>query len=283
MTALRTPWQKIQHYFWLVCGVGCLFVALVFWAITDKDELVEVSKNAETEVELQIQPEKVASMNHLGALNDEVHPLNLNKRTVVNVNHEAEFRGTKYVNDHQRSFAIEVFRVKDEAILKGFLKKQLDRKDFVYLRVAGENVPEQYVLLYGLYSSEAEAKQNLSTLNMGLPASIKPSVVSLKSFEKLVDNLGSDELTTNQKKYEVVLKNVPLPQVDEALAAKRAQQAAQANIVRTPSTKTTITRRDEGGNVVDVQQSETTVETPVAKPQPHHNRAQPSEIHDPFN
>ncbi len=71
--------------------------------------------------------------------------------------------------------------------------------------------------------------------------------------------------------------------MDEALAAKRAQQAAQANIVRTPSTKTTITRRDEGGNVVDVQQSETTVETPVAKPQPHHNRAQPSEIHDPFN
>ena len=279
MTALRTPWQKIQHYFWLVCGVGCLFFALVFWAITDKDELVEITKNAETEVELQIQPEKVAAMNHLGALNDEVHPLNMNKRTIVNANHEAEFRGTKYVNDHLRSFSIEVFRVKDEAILKNFLKKQLDRKNFVYLRVVGENIPEQYVLLYGLYASENEAKQNLTALNMGLPASIKPSAISLKSFEKLVDNLGSDELSTNQKKYEVVLRNVPLPQVDAALAAKRTQ-------VQTPqgsSTTTTIARRDESGKVVDVQKSESGVETPVPKPQVQNNRSQPTEIKDPFN
>lgn len=285
MTALRTPWQKIQHYFWLVCGLGCLFVALIFWAITDKDELVEVTKNAETEVELQIQPEKVASMNHLGALMDEVHPLNLNKRTIVNANHEAEFRGTKYVTDHQRMFSIEVFRVKDELILKNFLKKQLDRKDFTYLRIAGENVPEQYVLLYGLYRSDAEAQQNLKELNMGLPASVKPNVVALKQFESLVDNLGSDELLPNQKIREVVLKNVALPQVDEAaLAAKRAQHAQQHALNGPATTTTTITRRDENGNVVDVKQSETTVEIPVpAKPQSSTPRQPSQEINDPFN
>lgn len=282
MTALHTPWQKIQHYFWLVFGVGCLFVALIFWAITDKDELIEITKNAETEIELQIQPEKVAAMNHLGALNDEVHPLNMNKRTIVNANHESEFRGTKYVNDHLRSFSIEVFRVKDEAILKNFLKKQLDRKDFVYLRVAGENIPEQYVLLYGLYRSDNEAKQSLSALNMGLPASIKPSVIPLKSFEKLVDNLGSDELTTNQKKYEVVLRNVALPHVDAALAAKRLEQV-QTQATQGSSTKTIITRRDETGKVVDVQQSESVVEAPAPKPQVQNNRSQPAEINDPFN
>ena len=48
MTALRTPWQKIQHYFWLVCGVCCLFAALVFWAITDKDEVIEVEIKSST-------------------------------------------------------------------------------------------------------------------------------------------------------------------------------------------------------------------------------------------
>ncbi|ANF82694.1 hypothetical protein A3K93_11170 [Acinetobacter sp. NCu2D-2] len=283
MTALRTPWQKIQHYFWLVCGVGCLFIALVFWAITDKDELVELTKNPETEVELQIQPEKVASMNHLGALMDEVHPLNLNKRTIVNANHEAEFRGTKYVNDHQRMFAIEVFRVTDELILKNFLKKQLDRKDFTYLRVAGENVPEQYVLLYGLYSSEADAKQALGGLDMGLPKSIQPKVIAMKQFESLVDNLGSDELLPNQKIREVILKNVPIPQVDEAaLAAKRAQQAAERAKMSVSTTTTTITRRDEHGEVVDVHRSESAVEVPSAKPQNTQRHTVP-EIEDPFN
>ena len=57
MTALHTPWQKIQHYFWLVTAVGCLFVALIFWAITDKDQVTPVEKKPETEVELLIQPE----------------------------------------------------------------------------------------------------------------------------------------------------------------------------------------------------------------------------------
>lgn len=93
MTTLRTPWQHIQHYIWLVCGVVCLFAAIVFWAITDTDSLVEVEKSAETESELQIQPEKVAATNLLGALQDEVRPLEMMTRTVTTENYEPEFRG----------------------------------------------------------------------------------------------------------------------------------------------------------------------------------------------
>ena len=162
MAALHTPWQKIQHYFWLVCGVGCLFAALVFWAVTDSDDVVEIEKKPETEVQLQIQPEKVATMTHLGALFQEVKPLDLNTRTVVNASHEPEFRGTKFVNEAKNQHAIELFRVTNEAILKSFLKKQSDRKPFIYLRISGENQPEQYVLLYGQYKTAAQANQALS-------------------------------------------------------------------------------------------------------------------------
>ena len=38
-------------------------------------------------------------MTHLGALSDEVKPLDLNTRIVVNVSHEPEFRGTKYIGE----------------------------------------------------------------------------------------------------------------------------------------------------------------------------------------
>lgn len=290
MTALHTPWQKVQHYFWLVCGVCCLFAALIFWAITDSDAVIEVEKKPETKVQLQIQPEKVATMTHLGALFDEVKPLDLNTRTIVNATHEPEFRGTKFVNEAKKQHAIELFRVSNEAILKSFLKKQPDRKYFIYLRISGENQPEQYVLLYGQYKTVAEANQALSTLNLNLPASVKPEVVPIQQYVSLVNNLGSEELASNQKLYEIRLKNVPLPKVDESVRLRQQTQAEVKPRSSDATTSTTIVRRDAAGNVLDVQKSESAVE---GAPQPQNNnnrpnqggnsRPQNNEISDPFN
>ena len=290
MAALRTPWQKVQHYFWLVCGVCCLFAALVFWAITDSDDVIEIEKKPETEVQLQIQPEKVATMNHLGALFEEVKPLDLNTRTVVNASHAPEFRGTKFVNEAKNQHAIELFRVGNEAILKSFLKKQLDRKPFIYLRISGENQPEQYVLLYGQYKTAAQANQALSTLQLNLPASVKPEVVAMQQYVGLVNNLGAEELASNQKLYEIRLKNVPLPKIDESVRLKQQNQAeAKPRSTDAATTSTTIVRRDSSGNVVNVQKSESAVE---GAPQPQNNNRpaqgsnsapQNNEISDPFN
>ena len=123
MTAQQSQWQKIHHYLWLVGGVVCLFAALVFWAMTDTQELIEVEKQAETEVDLQIQPEKVATMSHLGALSEEVRPLDMTTRVVATAQHEPEFRGTKFVNEVSKQYGIELFRVAEQDILKSFLSK----------------------------------------------------------------------------------------------------------------------------------------------------------------
>ncbi len=290
MAALHTPWQKVQHYFWLVCGICCLFAALIFWAITDPDTVVEVEKKPETKAQLQIQPEKVATMTHLGALFDEVQPLDLNTRTIVNANHEPEFRGTKFVNEAKNQHAIELFRVSNEAILKSFLKKQSDRKPFIYLRISGENQPEQYVLLYGRYKTAAEAKQALANLNINLPASVQPEIVQIQQYVGLVNNLGSDELASNQKLYEVRLKNVPLPKIDESVRLRQQTQPESKSPSADVTTSTTIVRRDSSGNVVDVQKSESAVEgTPQLqnnnnRPNPGTpSRPQNNEISDPFN
>lgn len=290
MAALHTPWQKVQHYFWLVCGICCLFAALIFWAITDPDTVVEVEKKPETKAQLQIQPEKVATMTHLGALFDEVQPLDLNTRTIVNANHEPEFRGTKFVNEAKNQYAIELFRVSNEAILKSFLKKQSDRKPFIYLRISGENQPEQYVLLYGRYKTAAEAKQALANLNINLPVSVQPEIVQIQQYVGLVNNLGSDELASNQKLYEVRLKNVPLPKIDESVRLRQQTQPESKSSSADATTSTTIVRRDSSGNVVDVQKSESAVEgTPQLqnnnnRPNPGTpSRPQNNEISDPFN
>ena len=278
--ALRTHWQRMQNYIWLAFGGACLFFALVFWAITDTDELVEVEKKAETEVELQIQPEKVAAMNHLGALFDEVKPLEMTTRVVTAAQHEAEFRGTKFVNEQKNAYAIELFRVTDEAILKNFLKKQPDRKGFTYLRLSGEGHPEQYVLLYGIYRNAAGAESALADLKLDLPASVKPAAAEIGKYQLLVNDLGTDELSTSSQLHEVKLKTAPLPKIDEAQAAalqaqvkaKAQQKAAEP---KAATTTTTVTQRDAAGNVVNVQRSQSSAEHPKAPVQ--------QEVADPFN
>lgn len=281
MAARQSQWQKIHHYIWLVAGAVCLFAALVFWAITDTKELVEVEKVAETEVELQIQPEKVAAMSHLGALNEEVRPLDMTTRVVATAQHEPEFRGTKFISDTSKQYAIELFRVSNEDILKSFLRKQAERHKFVYLRLSGEDHPEQYVILLGPYSSQNDAKSNLAALNIALPASVKPAVVELKQYQPYVNDLGSDETSSNQKLYAVKLKPAALPKIDEAQLAARKALAAVSNAISpqaNATTSTTVTRRDASGNVVDVQKSQSSVETPRAKPAPAEQ-----EVTDPFN
>lgn len=281
MAARQSQWQKIHHYIWLVAGAVCLFAALVFWAITDTKELVEVEKVAETEVELQIQPEKVAAMSHLGALNEEVRPLDMTTRVVATAQHEPEFRGTKFISDTSKQYAIELFRVSNEDILKSFLRKQAERHKFVYLRLSGEDHPEQYVILLGPYSSQNDAKSNLAALNIALPASVKPAVVELKQYQPYVNDLGSDETSSIQKLYAVKLKPAALPKIDEAQLAARKALAAVSNAISpqaNATTSTTVTRRDASGNVVDVQKSQSSVETPRAKPAPTE-----LEVTDPFN
>ena len=281
MATIRTQWQRIRNYIWLVCGMVCLFAALVFWAITDSDALVEVEKSAETESELQIQPEKVAATNLLGALQDEVRPLAMTTRVVTTASYEPEFRGSKFINDNKNAITIELFRVTEDDVLRSFLKKQSDRSNFFYIRLNGENQIEQYVLLYGLYKNNAEAKQALEQLPQKFPKSIQPKVQDIENYVTLVNDMGAEEMATNNKLYAVTLKSAPLPRVDGAvLALPKLKPAVVPVDPKTATTTTKVTRRDEQGNVVDVQESHSTVD-PVAKQSG--NKAAEKEISDPFN
>ena len=277
-TTLRTQWQTKQNYIWLAFGGVCLFGAIVFWAITDQETVVEVEKKAESEVELQIQPEKVATTAHLGSFLDEVKPLDMTTRVVAIAQHEAEFRGTKFIQENKKNSTIELFRVSEEAIIKRFLQRQSDRQAFSYLRLTGENQIEQYVLIYGVYKNANEAQKALADLKLTLPKSVQPKVEKIESYADYVNDLGSDELGLSNKLYAVQLKPAAVPVIDEATLAAR-QQAARAAAVQNKqsTTSTTVTRRDADGNVVDVQKSQTTVEN---APQ---NKTNEPEVTDPFN
>ena len=281
MATIRTQWQRIQNYIWLVCALVCLFAALVFWAITDSDALVEVEKSAETEAELQIQPEKVAATNLLGALQKEVRPLEMTTRVVNTATYEPEFRGTKFINDNKNAATIELFRATKDDVIRSFLKKQSDRKNFFYIRLSGENQIEQYVLLYGIYGNSDQAKQALQQLPFQFPKSIQPQVQDIENYAALVNDMGAEEMGSNSKIYAVNLKSAPLPRIDESLVAQpKPKPTVQVVDPKAATTTTTVTRRDQEGNVVDVQQSHSGVES---APKKNGNKVAETEISDPFN
>ena len=115
-----------------------------------------------------------------------------------------------------------------------FLKKQTQRKDYRYLRLSGENQAEQYVMLYGLYGNQDQAKAALAATNFGLPKSAQAHVAALSDYQAFVNDMGSDELGLNKKLYEVKLRPVALPRVDESvLAEAKRNLARQQALTRT--------------------------------------------------
>lgn len=279
MTVSRTLWQNVQQYIWLVGGIACLLLAFIFWVVTDSKKLVEVEKSADSDAPVQIQPEKVATTPNLGALADEVRPLDLTTRTVASGEHEPEFRGTKFINENKKQWTLEIFRASDEDIIKNFLKNRSDRNKFIYFRLSGEQQAEQYVLVYGTFKRSDDAIQQLTQINLQLPESIKPQPQQFSSYAPLVNDLGADEMKGgNNQLYEVRLRPAALPTIDESLLMAGSTNAAVNVQPKAPATnsatKTTIVRRDAQGNVVDVQQSNSNIDQPNKPAQTRSNDIQ---------
>lgn len=285
MAVSRSIWQHIQHYSWVVFAIICLIAALIFWAVSESDDVVEVKQTAKTETQVQIQPEKVAVTTHLGALVKEVNPLDLSARVVVANEHAAEFRGTKFIKENQRQWTMEIFRSSEEAIIKNFLASRADRAQFIYFRLSGQDQLEQYVLVYGAFANAELAKRQFAQLNLQLPQSIQPQPHLLSSYAEFINDLGSDELKSSTSPlYAIQLKPAALPKVDETLVrdgSPRASSVGRENstVIDSASTvKTTVTQRDAQGNVVNVEQSHSNAE----KLKENSNNSS-AVVSDPFN
>lgn len=283
MLAPHSTWQNIRSSIWLIVSVACLLGALIFWALTDTSKLVEVSEPIE-EVQVQIQPEKVAASTDLGVLSDEVRPLVTTTRMVASGNHDPEFRGTKFIQDNQKSWTIELFRAQEEDVIKSFLLRQPERKNFIYFRLSGEGQAEQYVLAYGLFKKQADFKPMLDQLNIKLPTSVRPQVRQLKQYADLVNDLGSDELGNSQKIYEINLKNAPLPVIDESILAQI--KAAPTKIIETVRPKAVAPVTPTPDKPTAPAEVAPKTELPKPLPSPSRGHEKPAAAHesiDPFN
>lgn len=292
MAAIRSNWQNIQQYIWLILGLLCFLAAVIFWAMTDTKELVEVSNPIE-ETQVQIQPEKVAATTHLGALMDEVRPLEMTTRVVASGNHEPEFRGTKFFEENKKNYIVELFKSSNEDVIRGFLVKQADRKNLIYFRLSEEDQAEQYVMAYGVYKNADLAKAALQQLNtLKLPNTIQPQVIHLEKYASLVNDLGSEEMLGGNKLYGINLKPAALPIIDETLLVQPKPVVQQPQTLTQPSSSTATTPVASGTTTTEpkrpattkVPTTNTTTAPATTNPTPTTERKPSnSEISDPFN
>ena len=221
--------QTIKNSIWLMGGIGCLFVATVFWAISDQDELIEMPIAAVEQQASTIQGEKVRVTAQLGTFQDEVAPLDVSRRNTVAGQHGPEFRGAKFIQEHGRSWTLELLRSSDEEIIKVYLSKQENRKNFQYFRLNEPGKSEQFVLSYGRFNSAADALKQLEQSAFGLPDSVVPVSTRFSAYEPFVNDLGADEMRTSSKLYQVSLKAAPLPKLE----AYRPSSSSEQNTTQT--------------------------------------------------
>lgn len=214
MTAVQTRWQRMQNMLWLIGGLLFLFLSFLFWVFSEKGEQVQLHV-PQPDAEVQIQPEKVAATTYLGGMLQEVRPLMLSTRAVATGDHGMEFRGSKFLEQHKNKYSIELFSVAEEEVINSFLRKQAQRDHLYYLRLSQPEQPERYVMIYGIYDSADEANRQLASLNLGIPSVVQPKVTALNDYQKLVNDMGSEEKHAAKTLYGVNLNPAPLPRLEE--------------------------------------------------------------------
>lgn len=213
-TSVPVLWQTVRNFIWLVFGAFCLLLALIFWVSSQSKhnevEVVEIEQQAQ-EAARPVQSEKLGVDSSLGSFIGEVRPIVLKQHEVSGVHHEAEFRGSKFLSEKEKFWTLQLMKVSEEDVIRSYLDKRDDRKKFQYFRLQGEAQSEMFVLTYGSYNSVNDVLDQTAKIDFQLPKGIKTSVEKFSSYKDLVNDLGTDEMSSGLKLRVIRLTKAALP------------------------------------------------------------------------
>lgn len=251
--------QLIKNSTWMVLGIACAMTALVLWGMQLKTPKIEEVHFEETQAQLAARPvqtEAIGINQNLGSFSSEVPAMNMTQRETVSGEHAAEFRGSKFIADNQKAWTLQLMKVSEEDIIRSYLDKREDRKNFSYLRLQDEQNPEQYVLLYGVYKNVQQAMEQSQKMNFELPESVKILPEKISTYRHQVNDLGSDEVASGAKLYTVVLSKAALPKVVD-LSIK----TPSIDVDMLAGSRITVQRKDQSGEIKSIQTETSTVAT----------------------
>ncbi|MFB2538277.1 MULTISPECIES: hypothetical protein [unclassified Acinetobacter] len=216
-TATSGTWYTIKQLIVIALAAICFSVFMILWLLKPKPQ-IEVQQKPQVEDTEEVavravQMETIANTKDLGAFVNEVPALNLTQRVVVIADHAPEFRGNKFIVTNKNKFSIQVMEVTEEKLLLSYLDKSADRAQYFYIRTQDGKNPERYALFYGVFNDQNLATQALQKTKFALPESVKPQIKKIGDYEKLVNDMGSEEKTIDTGLRNVVLSRVNQPRV----------------------------------------------------------------------
>lgn len=261
-TATTGTWYMIKQLLLVSLAAICFSAFMILWLLKpDAKELEKKVVEVEQEVVRSVQMETIANSENVGAFIREVPEMNLTQRVVVSGEHDPEFRGNRFVSSNKAKYTIQVMEVSDEKVVLSYLSKRSDRSKFNYLRTQDGKNPERYVVIYGVHKDQATASEEMAKMNFALPASVTPVVKKIGDYEKLVNDLGSEE-----KGVSTGLRNVVLARVSQPRVMPAATGANQLPIPPAPP---------KNSNTISTRSLATTGPLPYNPPAPKPVQQQP--------
>lgn len=275
-------WRIIQNSTWLLGGVIMLSVAFLLWVGLQLHQRMTVVEETLEQPDVPVEPEKVRFSPTLGMMTDMVPELNTKKDVSSADEHEPEFKGADFIKDNSSRWTLQLMSVTQEEVIRNYLQKRKDRDKFYYFRYVEEGKPQRYVLTYGAFNSVANAMTNMTTVDFGLPDSVKAFPEKFSSFKPFVIDSNSDQEITNLTRqgavYAVRLRSVAVPVERPQVVGMDNAPVINGQDVATP-TKTPAASTTATGNIASPANpaGSTVPATPAAVP------AQENPIQDPFN
>lgn len=207
-----------RHVLWLALGVGSLLGAIAILATQathqKKQPIVQHQTTEAPVLPAHITAKKIATTSAIGNFIREVPQIALEQRAVSSgnaTNHEPEFRGSRFIEENKGKWTLQIMQVRDEDIIRTYLGKREDRKDFSYLRLNDGKNPERYVLIYGVFDQAKAATQRAQQVQFDLPASVRIVPQQISSYRSSVNDMGDDEINSATKLRTVTLRKVAIP------------------------------------------------------------------------
>lgn len=276
--------RTIRNSTWLLGGTVMLCAAFVLWVgITIHQHVVKpaADDDADNQPDVPVEPEKVRFSPTLGMMTDIVPPLNLKKHETSD-EHDPEFKGQDFFEEHSNQWTIQVMNVTQETVVKNYLAKRPDRDKFYYFRYVEKGQPDYYIVTYGAFSTVPEALGAMQKMNFELPDSMKVEPKRFHDFQShIVDSNGDQEIegaSVRGKVYAVSLRSVAIPvETPPTLVTNASRSLTSTTTIRTTESTGTASAPEVSirSSNAPTEGGSTAPSTPAAKPD--------SSIKDPFN
>ncbi len=225
----KTAYLRSNAKIWFALAIILSLLWIIMWATSQKTEQVAQNATKKTTQEARL-PDKIDRLDDLKA---DVPLINFKTITRDLRSYPPEFKDKKFFEKQKGKLTIEVMDVEEQQLIKDFLDRRADRKDFAYFNYTDTNNKDRYVLTYGFYKeTEVIAMSGqIKLFNDEFSKYPKPFLVKKEYVDLYLTRINNYELPTEAQDENKKSGKVDLKETNKVVAAAPAKAKPQEKLV----------------------------------------------------